>query len=263
MAAILSGSMLLDDIAPPLYKALWFRISLALLITGGAYVGLRWLAFQRYKKRLRTVVKREALSLERHRIAMDVHDDLGADLSNMLLRVRMGQQQGTDPQHTLKDLELGLTSVMRKIDEIIWSLDPRMDSLSSTVSFIEQQASEQVNNVGLAFRSSRSPLPFDRRVSAGFRRDLYLLVKEALNNVFKHAQANEVHLSISVEHQRLAIVVEDDGRGIHYRSRPTDRHGTSNMHRRGVKISGDVRITPLLPRGTRCEIIVPVPSNRP
>lgn len=254
--------MLLDEVALPFYKALWFRIAVAFLITGGAYVGMRWLAFQRYKKRLRTVVKREALSIERQRIAMDVHDDLGADLSNMLLRVRMAQEHVGDPKATLKDLEEGLTSVMRKIDEIIWSLDPRMDSLSSTVAFIEQQAAEQVNNVGLAFRSTRSPLPFDRRVTAGFRRDLYLLVKEALNNVFKHAQANEVHLSITVEHQRLAIVVEDDGRGIHYRSRPTDRHGTSNMQRRGVKVSGDVRITPLVPRGTRCEIIVPVPSNR-
>ena len=255
--------MLLLEVDPSFHKALWFRIAAALVITAGAYVGMRWLAFKRYKKRLRMVVKREALSMERQRIAMDVHDDLGADLSNMLLRVRMALENGADQRGSLKDLETGLTSVMRKIDEIIWSLDPRMDSLSSTVAFIEQQAAEQVNNVGLAFRSTRSPLPFDRRVSASFRRDLYLLVKEALNNVFKHAQATEVHLGITVGNERLAITVEDDGRGIHYRTRSTDRHGTNNMQRRGVKISGDVRITPLAPRGTRCEILVPVPPNRP
>jgi signal transduction histidine kinase len=239
------------------------KVGLAVLAVVGGYVGLRWLAFQRYKKRIRGVVKREALSMERQRIAMDVHDDLGADLSNLLLRVRMALQAGTDPRIALTDTEHGLTDMMRKIDEIIWSLDPRHDTLSATIAFIEQQAGMQVNNVGLTFRSSVAPLPFDRRLSAGFRRDLLLLVKEALNNVFKHAKATEVHLSILLQDERLRIVVEDDGLGIHYRTRPTDRHGTGNMQRRGVMVKGDVRILPKDPTGTRCEILVPVPENHP
>jgi signal transduction histidine kinase len=246
----------------PFYKTVWFRLLAAALVAVGAYVGLRWIAFQRYKNRLRQVVKREALSMERQRIAMDVHDDLGADMSNLLLRIRMALDNGTDPRAALQNVEQTMAGMMRKIDEIIWSLDPRMDSLKSTSAFIEQQAAVMVNNVGLAFRSSSTPVGMDRRVTASFRRDLYLLVKEALNNVFKHAQANEVHLRITIDDDRLHVLVEDDGRGIHYRTRPTDRHGTSNMQRRGVKVKGDVRITPLDP-GTRCEIIVPLPQNHP
>ena len=255
--------MLLTEATSPFYTAIWFRIAAAMVLAGGAYVALRWLAFQRYKQRIRHVVKRESLSMERQRIAMDVHDDLGADLSNLLLRVRMAMQEGTDQYRALKDTEESLTGMMRKIDEIIWSLDPRNDTLASTIAFIQQQASAQVNNVGLAYRSSSHPLPFDRRLSAGFRRDLFLLVKEALNNVFKHAQATEVHLSIHLAGTHLSIVVEDDGRGIHYRTRPNDRHGTNNMQRRGVKVKGEVRITAMEPRGTRCEIMVPIPKNHP
>ena len=246
----------------PLSTTIWFRLVAAFIVSIGAYVGLRWIAFQRYKNRLRQVVKREALSMERQRIAMDVHDDLGADMSNLLLRIRMALNDGGDARAALENVEQGMTGMMRKIDEIIWSLDPRMDSLKGTTAFIEQQASVLVNNVGLAFRSSSTPLEMDRKVNAGFRRDLYLLVKEALNNVFKHAQASEVHLSITMIEERLHILVEDNGRGVHYRTRPNDRHGTSNMQKRAVKVSGDVRIS-ALDQGTRCEVIVPVPRNHP
>lgn len=249
--------------APSVLSSMWVKITITIFVTAMAYVGLRWVAFQRYKKRIRSVVKREALSMERQRIAMDVHDDLGADLSNLLLRVRMALQRGTELDGALKDTEQSLSDMMRKIDEIIWSLDPRHDTLSATIAFIEQQAGMHVNNVGLAFRSSVAPLPFDHRLSAGYRRDLLLLVKEALNNVFKHAKATEVHLAIELDNERLRIVVEDDGQGIHYRTRPTDRHGTGNMQRRGVKVKGDVRIVPMQPKGTRCEIRVPVPEYHP
>lgn len=247
----------------PFYTSIWFRLLASLLVASAAYVGLRWIAFKRYKNRLRQVVKREALSLERQRIAMDVHDDLGADMSNLLLRVRMALQQDSDARNALVNVEENLSGMMRKIDEIIWSLDPRMDSLKSTAAFIEQQASTLVNNVGLGFRSSSPPLSMDRRVPALFRRDLYLLVKEALNNVFKHAQATEVHLSITLDGDHLRILVDDDGRGVHYRTRPSDRHGTTNMQRRAVKVKGDVRTVALEPKGTRCEILVPLPQNHP
>lgn len=239
----------------------WLVLPL-LLVAAAAYVGLRWIAFKRYKKRLRLVMKREALSMERQRIAMDVHDDLGADMSNLLLRVRMALKQGNDPGAALEQVERGLDGMMRKIDEIIWSLDPRMDTIKGTIAFIEQKAAALVNNVGLRFRSTPTTITMDRRVSASLRRDLYLLVKEALNNVFKHANASEVHLAITLSGDRLTVRVEDDGRGLHYRSRPTDRHGTHNMQRRGVKVKGEVRVEQL-PQGTRCEIVVPLPADHP
>lgn len=244
-----------------LWSSIWFRLVLALLLAAAAYVGLRWIAFRRYRRRLRQVTRREALSLERQRIAMDMHDDLGADLSNLLMRTRMALDQDRDHRVALEGVEQGISAMMGKIDQIIWSLDPRMDSLRSTLDHIEKQAGEQATRAGLSFRATVDPLAVDRRVPAAFRRDLHLLVKEAMNNVCKHADARTVHLAIHPEATQLRIVLEDDGRGIDQQRMRPGRHGQRNMQRRAVQLSGDVRIARGEQGGTRCTIHVPYPRN--
>ena len=237
-------------------------IAIAVVIASLAYTGLRYLGFRRYRKRLREVTKREALSLERQRIGMDVHDDLGADLSNLLLRIRMALAQGGDLHTTLQEMEVSITGMMRKIDEIIWSLDPRMDSLNSTIGFIEQHVGEMVDRAGLTFRCTRHAPGLDRTVSAGFRRDLHLMVREAVQNVLKHAEATEVHLNMDLQGSHLHLVVEDNGRGLPDLVTP-QRHGRDNMHRRAMKLAGSIALSAIEPRGTRCEIKVRIPQYHP
>ncbi|HEY0976064.1 MAG TPA: ATP-binding protein, partial [Flavobacteriales bacterium] len=232
---------------PPWYQTFWARSTFVLL---GAMllIGLGVL-FQRIKQgsELRRLSTLQRLSEERRRIAADVHDDLGADLSHLLGQARMVQAGNAG----IEQLTEGIGRSMDKIDDIIWSLDPERDTVRSTADFIETWTRNYAHAHGLDFRSGIKVSAHEPTIRADQRRELALVMKEAMRNVVKHAKARSIHLSVIMETGRMKLVLQDDGEVSPIGRTSERRSGSANMARRVERLGGRSYFEPVAPRGTR------------
>ncbi|HEX2616591.1 MAG TPA: two-component regulator propeller domain-containing protein [Flavobacteriales bacterium] len=250
-------------VSPPFWRSTFARTLLALLAFVIAFLALRWWANRRLRMRTALLHQQEILSRERQRIAMDVHDDLGADLSNLLLLSRLAVQEQQGGSSTLLRMEGLASSMMLRIDEIIWSLDPRQDTVGATVAFLDRYASDFARSHNLLFRSHVMDTEDASPVPAPFRRGLYLILKEALNNVAKHARARHLRFQAGLSEGHLRLLVEDDGVGLGAAGGSRTGNGLANMQRRATHMGGSVEVVDRGTQGTVVHIAIPIAAARP
>jgi signal transduction histidine kinase len=246
---------------PITVSAAWWNTTLARLVMVTLFLAVlvavsRVRLQRRYRRMVAELRERQVLNEERSRIAADIHDDLGADLSRLLLYARIAE-----PRHDGKEgrpLTDGLGNAIDKMDEIIWALDPRRDTLQSTVQFIEQQARESAEAHGLKFRADvrvpRSPV----HLTAGHRRELMLLAREAIRNVMDHAKASTLWVEWLAEDDAVRLTVRDDGKGFDAHATDNGRHGLGNMRERAERLGGTLSIGRCGSVGTCVELRFPL-----
>ncbi|MBP6574500.1 MAG: hypothetical protein KA230_08615 [Flavobacteriales bacterium] len=251
---------------PLMVEASWWnrtyvRVGAVLLLLGAALFLYRWFLLRKHRTELATMQQRQALDQERRRIAADVHDDLGAELSRLMLHARhMEQGSGTANGRTLTD---GLSGAVDKIDEIIWSLDPSRDTVQGTVHFVEQIAQETAEANSLAFRTKVRMNESAEPLAAQQRREVMLVAREALRNIVEHAQATTLWLEWYQGPKQLVLSIADDGVGFDPVHEHGVRNGLKNMRERAERLGGELRITRNEPKGVRVELIVPMKWNHP
>ncbi|MDX1409415.1 MAG: triple tyrosine motif-containing protein, partial [Saprospiraceae bacterium] len=203
-------------IIPPFYMRSWFIIlaamSLAALIYGLVRVNHR----RRMRMQQLHFEKRLALEQERVRIATDMHDDVGSGLSALNMRAQILAQQVSDEglRSQLDTLAGGSRALTQKIREIIWTVNARNDTLDNLVTRLHQYALEFFEDSGIACDISLMQIADDLPLDGHQRRAIYLAYKEALNNVYRHSGAAQVHISIDKPaDDQLSIVIRDDGSG--------------------------------------------------
>lgn len=188
--------------------------------------------------------KRLAIQTERQRISGDMHDDIGTGLSTMLIYVNMLKTKlaGSTEYPDVERLALLGNELVAQMREIVWSFNPGNDSLESLLIYIRQYFAQLFEplryETNLVFPESIPGITLNGII----RRNVYLCIKEALNNVIKHAGAHWVELSIRVNGHTLLITVRDDGMGFpgnpdgHFRG-----NGLKNMQSRMTQIKGRFR----------------------
>ncbi|MBP6696980.1 MAG: hypothetical protein KA175_05145 [Flavobacteriales bacterium] len=248
---------LIFNVRPLWWNRLEVRI-LALLVAGAMLVLLlRFLVMRRFRMAFQELRERDAVNEERRRIAADVHDDLGADLSRLLLYARQAEQRGDIAGG--REITDGLNATINKIDEIIWSLDPRRDTLQATVAFIERQAGEYLALNNIELRTKVSLLAEDLPLCAEARREVLLIAREALRNVVKHARASRVVMTWGMERDWAVWRMEDDGSGMSSAAgNGSERQGRSNMRRRAERLRGILDWSAAQPHGTVVELRWPI-----
>lgn len=203
------------------------------------------------------------LDHERARIARDLHDDLGAQIS--LAKTR-GDAAG----------EAATQEMLLALDRAIWSVDPARDTLENLVTFLGDFTEQALAGTNIrSFHDLPTALPH-QPLTPAFRKNVFLTVKEALNNAVKHSGASEVWLRARLENTQLIVEVEDNGRGMPAGKGPnsgerssSDTHrsepgrlcggnGLRNMRQRIEEIGGELAIASPPGRGTRVTIRVKV-----
>lgn len=161
------------------------------------------------------------------------------------------------PQKISKTAEVAL-----RMHTIIWSLNEENDTLGNFAEYVRQFGLSFFENTGIVFTFSASTdLPAGRQLSGVQRKELFLVIKEALHNVLKHATADKVAVIMGMQGDRLEIIVEDNGKGI------PDQHiqingfgnGLKNMQKRMDEIGGKLLISSS--NGTRIAISVELGRN--
>jgi signal transduction histidine kinase len=210
-----------------------------------------------------TLKEQRVLDLERLRISRDIHDDLGPRLTEIVVLSELAQRSKArtrDLEAHIRRLSLVAREAARDLNAIIWSVNPRHNSTESLVDYIFGYAEKYLQPASIRCRLDtveklpRCPLPSEAR------HHLFLVVKEALNNVVKYACAAEVKLSFRVEKGALVLAIEDDGRGFCISKGSRSGNGLLNMERRIREIRGHLQIWSRLGEGTRIEVRLPLQS---
>jgi signal transduction histidine kinase len=196
------------------------------------------------EKQKSELAKKHAVETERYRISSELHDDLGGGLSTIRLISEM-VKQGTISSDTDKQLDKISESskeLVQKMNEIVWALNVNNDTLQSLIGYMRRYAVKYLDDVGIncAF-IQLNEIP-QTEVDGTTRRNIFLLIKEALNNVVKHAQAAAVDIVVEVNAQ-LQITVHDNGKGIaNEMLQNKTGNGLRNMQQRAKDMEGSMEI---------------------
>ena len=245
-----------DDFLPePLWRRTWFLATIfaTLAVIAVAAVGV----YERVRARRRILLaeSESAVAKERVRIARDLHDDLGAGLTEVLLLGEMAAKGGPD---RLPEILRGLRKLHGSLDEVVWSTNPHNDSPDRLAGFIVDFARSFVGNSTATFHAE---IPEEFPVasfSPELRHNLLLAVKEALNNAVRHSGATNIRLGMRVESGRILISITDDGSGMDV-SGVRAGDGLRNMAERLRAVGGETRIRSAPGSGT--EVIFELPAD--
>ena len=168
---------------------------------------------------------------------------------------------GNEKNRYLDELSETARGMVTSLDEIVWAVNPRNDTIASLASYFGSYAQRLLDlasvSCGLDVAEDLPDHPLDPR----FRQEIFLAFKEALTNVVRHSAATQVWLRISVQNEQLAVVVADDGRGLDSREHETGADGIVNMKERMKSLGGVCEITSKDQQGTTVRLQAPLPKT--
>jgi signal transduction histidine kinase/streptogramin lyase len=251
-----TGANLVFIVLPFFWQTSWFRFS-AMALVIAASGGLVWFDTRRRMRRKLALAERQRdIERERARIARDIHDDLGVHLTRITMISESARGGSLNAERAAKglgkiyDMACELT---RSMDEIVWAVNPRHDTLESLATYLEKFAQDWLAVVGIRFRLD-FPVQFPEwRLTSEVRHNLFLACKEALHNVVKHSAATEVSIRLVLNKLAFELSVEDNGRGFlsDTSGRMLSGNGLENMRRRLSEIGGICEIQSEPGKGTR------------
>ncbi len=268
-----TGANLTFEVLPHFWQTIWFRVAGGLM-TVVAVAGLVWIdGRRRLRRRLEKLKREQALERERARIAQDIHDDLGASLTRIAMLTESARAYSSVPEPVAKNLSriFGTArELTRALDEIVWAVNPRHDTLDSLANYLNRFAHDYLSAADIPCRLNMPVQLPARPVAAETRHNLFLAFKEALHNVVQHAAATEVHVALLLEADQLVVRVTDNGAGFTATEKSNRRttngriargNGVANMHRRLASIGGTCEIAGEPGRGTAVTFTVALGSS--
>jgi signal transduction histidine kinase len=252
---------------PHFWQTWWFR-TLAIL-SGAALVAgtVLTVARRRMRRKLEVMHRQQAVERERTRIAKDIHDHLGANLTRISLLSQSAHGQLEDTVQAAAQLDrIYDTSreLTRSMDEIVWAVNPQHDTLDSLASYLGNFAQEYLVPLHIRCRLEM-PLHLPHwPITAESRHNIFLAFKEALHNVVKHSSATEVSVFLATDAEGFTLTIRDNGKGFDPSSitpQPGHGNGLKNMRQRLEKIGSRCEIQSEPGKGTEISFPVSVPST--
>ena len=263
-----TGAALPVLLQPHLYQTWPFRALVVLGMLGSVGGLARYVTQQRLQRRLKLLQQQNAIEKERGRIAKDIHDDLGSSLTRIMMLGERTQEKDARPEelgvHTGKIVACARAAV-QALDEIVWAVDPENDTVDGLVGYLNQYVNQFFESTDIRCRLEIPPRLPPLILSAEIRHDLFLVIKEALHNVLKHARATEVRVRVTETDATVEIAIEDNGCGFDA-SAPgavPAGNGLQNMRQRMASLGGGFELVTAPAAGTKLKFVVkahPEPS---
>jgi len=238
---------------------------LAILALAGAVGAVAHrVSTRKMRQRLALVEAQQSLDRERARIARDIHDDLGSTLTRIVMLTELGRRE-PDQTHTpnghLTAIQKAAREITRRLDEIVWAVNPRHDTLEAVATYIEKMAADQAQAAGLRCRIDFPPNLPDWPLPGNARHSLFLACKEAVHNAIKHAGPSELRLRLAVREDGLTLDVADNGAGLPAGLGEGAGDGFGNLRERLEALGGACRIRSAPGEGTTVTFHLPRPGS--
>jgi two-component sensor histidine kinase len=232
-------------ILPPWYLTWWFRVGLALSILFAAYTFYRFRLAQPLK-----------LQNMRDRIAGDLHDEVGSNLSNIFIFSNIAQQKaehGHETAQLLQKISDYTKQSMDAMDDIVWMINPRNDRFENIMTRMCTLAAEFAETSDCALHLDFDEKLKDVDLNMESRKNFYLIYKEALNNTAKYAECKMVWIEMKLDHSKIILKIKDDGKGFNM-AIANKGNGMMNMKRRAEMLKGALTVTSSDGEGTTLQL---------
>jgi ligand-binding sensor domain-containing protein/signal transduction histidine kinase len=261
-----TGGVLDITVQPQFWQKWWFRAAGILCLIGIVVGIVRYISTQKLKRQVQLHKQHEELERERARIARDLHDQLGANLTQVALLGEMAEADKNLPvEIELHAQQISHTAreTTRALDEIVWAVNPSNDTLEGIANYACKYAQEYLALAGLRYRADVPAHLPATAIPPDVRHHAFLAFKEAVNNVVKHAHASEVWVRLRLSPEHFTLEIEDNGRGLGGMDPKAAqmRNGMRNMRKRMEDIGGEFLISPGANGGTIVRLTVPVISE--
>ncbi len=236
-------------ITPPYWKTWWFILSGFFLFIAALYT--------LYRYRVNQLLQMQNV---RSRIATDLHDDIGSTLTNINILSELSKKNIDHKREAnifLNRIAEEVNISSQALDDIVWSINKENDTVEQTVARMRRYAAEVLEAANIHYSLHSDKEMVNRKLNMEIRRDLFLLFKEAINNIYKHAKASNVEINVWLEKKNLQLQIRDDGTGFDTTA-PTHRNGIKGMHARVKKWKGHANIKSEPGKGTLLHISLPV-----
>lgn len=266
-----AGASLSLVVLPFFWQTWWFEATCLAAGAGAIGFGVLWVTRRRVRRKLELLERQRALERERARIARDIHDDLGASLTRITMLSQSVRAEVENQPQTAADVDQiygTARELTRAMDEIVWAVNPKHDTLDSLVTYLGRFAQHFLSAAGIRCRLDVPVNLPSYPLTSEIRHNLYLALKEALNNVVKHAGATEVRLSLELHPHGFFLLVADNGCGFDWQGLPAraskvsdnirfaSGNGVANMRRRLEEIGGRCEWDTAPGEGTRAKLVV-------
>ncbi|OQP60813.1 sensor histidine kinase [Niastella populi] len=257
---IITGWKLVENNITSIFNRALFYYEIGLVLELGFF--LSGLAYKNRRDIIERVKERERLKLEnerkefdkqmavmaakqeeRNRISADMHDELGSGVTAIrLMSEIMKSRLKGEVVPELEKISNSANELLGKMNTIIWTMKSSNDTLESLIAYIRAHAIEYFDSTPIECKVQLPALIPQAEVSGEKRRNIFLSIKEALNNAMKHSQASQIQIIISTSDKWLMIKVSDNGVGIDADKLRRFGNGLSNMRRRMESIDGSFKI---------------------
>ncbi|RJP65066.1 MAG: hypothetical protein C4539_13605 [Ignavibacteriales bacterium] len=234
-------------ITPPFWELWWFILLVALVIVGGIYLVVY--------KQLQNVLTLERIRLK---IAADLHDNIGASLTEISIMSEILKSKiNTDSDEVrkyLSSISNESRNVIASIRDIVWMVNPNQDTLKDLLTRLNDSFSDIFTQKGISFTTENIELLSEITLPMDYRHNLFLILKEGINNSLKYSYCDQLSLKAAVNGKRLEVILKDNGIGIkpNYKK---NGNGLTNMKNRAEKIGGDLFINSDIYNGTELKFM--------
>lgn len=241
-----AGTSVRIIITPPFWRTWWFVLLLFLTFVGGIAFLISY--------RVRRLLEIERL---RSKIAADLHDDIGAGLTEISIMGEVINQKlpKSSQQLIFSEIQkIGATSrgLIDNMSDIVWLVNPRRDSLYDLISRLGDSYTALLESTNIQFKTQNLDTLKNVRLSMEYRQHLFLIFKEAITNSLKYSQATEIFLKVALKGKKLTMRLIDNGQGFDTRN-ALNGNGLANMTRRAELIKGTLKIESIIEKGTEIE----------
>jgi signal transduction histidine kinase/ligand-binding sensor domain-containing protein len=269
-----TGGSLKFEVLPYFWQTTWFHVLGGLMTVLVASAAVWFDTRRRMRRKLERTERQRDLERERTRIARDIHDDLGAQLTRITMLSESASEPEADPHKAadgIRRIYDTARELTRSMDEIVWAVSPRHDTLESLATYLEKFAQDWLSGVGIRCRLDL-PLQFPEwHLTSEVRHNVFLAFKEALHNAVKHSGASEVMIRLAVQEKSFELAVGDNGRGFAAGEknqavspapgRVASGNGLENMRRRLAAIGGSCDIQSAPSAGTQITFTVQIKAS--
>jgi signal transduction histidine kinase len=231
-----------------------------LLSIFAAYIIFRARFQRKYVEQQNELARVKMIEEERHRIASDMHDDLGTDLTTLVLTTQRMAYRKEASVSELEKVSGNASDLIDKLSQIIWAMNPAYDYLPNLTTYVTRFIAKQCELNHLQFHLEKPEEIPNIRVGASLRRNIFLIFKEALNNAIRHGKPTAVTLKFSFEDNRLIVSLKDNGQGFSPEEKMNSGNGISNLQKRAKLIAADLSIVSSAGNGTEVTIVVKTES---
>ena len=251
-----------DFVVVRFWQTWWFITFTVAALLFGVGATVRLVEQKKFQLQLQRAESERALERERARIAQDLHDELGSQLTRISLLSGLLRADKDHPDqvaaHAVK-LSLSADQTVRALEEIVWAVRPDSDTLHSLVDYITHFAGELFEGGPTRCRLDLSPDLPALALPPEMRHNIFLIIKEALTNTLKHADAKEVRVAANAMGNTVEFVVADDGKGFMAAGTAAatgKRNGLGNLRQRAATIGGKLELHSTPGKGTSVRLTV-------